>query len=45
MRIVTYNINGIGARLPNLLRWLAESSPGCRVPAGAEGAAGELSRR
>jgi exodeoxyribonuclease III len=27
MRIVTYNINGIGARLPNLLRWLAESSP------------------
>ncbi len=27
MRIVTYNINGIGARLPNLLRWLAESAP------------------
>ena len=27
MRIVTYNINGIGARLPNLLRWLGESSP------------------
>ena len=27
MRIVTYNINGIGARLPNLLRWLAEVSP------------------
>jgi exodeoxyribonuclease III len=27
MRIVTYNVNGIGARLPNLLRWLAESAP------------------
>jgi exodeoxyribonuclease-3 len=27
MRIVTYNVNGIGARLPNLLRWLAQSSP------------------
>jgi exodeoxyribonuclease III len=27
MKIVTYNINGIGARLPNLLRWLAESTP------------------
>jgi exodeoxyribonuclease-3 len=27
MRIVTYNVNGIGARLPNLLRWLQESSP------------------
>ena len=27
MRIATYNINGIGARLPNLLRWLAERSP------------------
>jgi len=27
MRIVTYNVNGIGARLPNLLRWLAETSP------------------
>jgi exodeoxyribonuclease-3 len=27
MRIVTYNVNGIGARLPNLLRWLSESSP------------------
>ncbi len=27
MKIVTYNINGIGARLPNLLRWLAETSP------------------
>ena len=27
MRIVTYNINGIGARLPNLLKWLAECAP------------------
>jgi len=27
MRIVTYNINGIGARLQNLLKWLAEKSP------------------
>lgn len=27
MRVVTYNINGIGARLPNLTRWLEESAP------------------
>jgi len=27
MRIVTYNVNGITARLPNLLRWLDESAP------------------
>jgi len=27
MKIVTYNINGIGARLPNLQRFLAEHSP------------------
>jgi exodeoxyribonuclease-3 len=27
VRIVTYNVNSINARLPNLLRWLAESSP------------------
>jgi exodeoxyribonuclease III len=27
MKIVTYNVNGIGARLPNLLRWLKERSP------------------
>jgi exodeoxyribonuclease-3 len=27
MRIVTYNVNGIGARLPNLLRWLATAAP------------------
>jgi exodeoxyribonuclease III len=27
MRIVTYNVNGIGARLPNLLHWLTESRP------------------
>ena len=27
MRIVTYNVNGITARLPNLLRWLEERAP------------------
>jgi exodeoxyribonuclease III len=27
MKVVTYNVNGIGARLPNLLRWLSETSP------------------
>jgi exodeoxyribonuclease-3 len=27
MRIVTYNVNGISARLPNLLRWLNETTP------------------
>jgi exodeoxyribonuclease-3 len=27
MRIVTYTVNGIGARLPNLLRWLSETAP------------------
>lgn len=27
MKIATYNVNGIGARLPVLLRWLAESQP------------------
>jgi exodeoxyribonuclease-3 len=27
MRIVTYNVNSVNARLPNLLRWLSECSP------------------
>jgi exodeoxyribonuclease-3 len=27
MKIATFNINGIGARLPNLLRWLEHSQP------------------
>src|ERR1700731_3855180 len=27
MRIVTYNVNSVNARLVNLLRWLAESAP------------------
>ena len=27
MRIVTYNVNGIGARLPNLERWLQQTQP------------------
>jgi exodeoxyribonuclease-3 len=27
MKIVTYNVNSINARLPNLLRWLEETAP------------------
>lgn len=27
MRIVTYNVNGVNGRLPNLLRWLNEAAP------------------
>ncbi|MGA6974559.1 MAG: exodeoxyribonuclease III [Candidatus Binatus sp.] len=27
MKIATYNVNGIGARLPALIRWLSESKP------------------
>jgi exodeoxyribonuclease-3 len=27
MRIVTYNVNSVNARLPNLLRWLHETAP------------------
>lgn len=27
MKIATFNVNGIGARLPRLLEWLAETSP------------------
>jgi len=27
MKVVTYNVNGIGARLPSLLRWLGETTP------------------
>jgi exodeoxyribonuclease III len=27
VKIATYNVNGIGARLPNLRRWLAETTP------------------
>src|ERR1700729_2044940 len=27
MKIATYNVNGIGARLPVLLRWLKEAAP------------------
>jgi exodeoxyribonuclease-3 len=27
MKIATYNVNSINARLPNLLRWLSESAP------------------
>ena len=28
MKIATFNVNGITARLPRLLEWLAESRPG-----------------
>jgi exodeoxyribonuclease III len=27
MKVATYNVNGIGARLPSLLRWLKETAP------------------
>ena len=27
MRIATFNINGIGSRLPALLQWLEETQP------------------
>jgi exodeoxyribonuclease-3 len=27
MRIATFNVNGIGARLPALLQWLDETRP------------------
>src|SRR5215831_17083887 len=27
MRIATFNVNSVNARLPNLLRWLAETTP------------------
>jgi hypothetical protein len=27
MRIATYNVNGVNARLPVLLRWLADARP------------------
>ena len=27
MKIATYNVNGIGGRLPVLLHWLASSKP------------------
>ena len=27
MKIATFNVNGITARLPRLLEWLAESAP------------------
>ena len=27
MKIATFNVNGIGSRLPNLLRWLEQSRP------------------
>jgi exodeoxyribonuclease-3 len=27
MKIATFNVNGINARLPALLQWLAEANP------------------
>ena len=27
MRIATFNVNSVNARLPNLLEWLAEATP------------------
>ena len=27
MKIATFNVNGIGARLPRLLEWLGEAQP------------------
>lgn len=27
MKIATYNVNGLNARLPSLLRWLQEEAP------------------
>ena len=44
MKIATYNVNGVNGRLPVLLRWLARGAARRRLPAGAEGAAGEISR-
>ena len=44
MKIATFNVNGVNGRLPVLLRWLAEAATGRRLPAGTEGAAGEISR-
>ena len=32
MRIATFNINGIGSRLPALLAWLEEKQPDVACP-------------
>ena len=45
MKIATFNVNGVNGRLPVLLRWLAESGARRRLPAGTQGAAGEVSGR
>ena len=44
VKIATYNVNGVNGRLPVLLRWLDGEPARHRLPAGAEGAAGEVSR-
>ena len=45
MKIATYNVNGINARLPVLLHWLARVEAGRRLPAGAQGAGREVPHR
>ena len=34
MRLATWNVNSVKARLPRLLDWLADTEPGRRLPAG-----------
>ena len=33
MKIATFNVNGVNGRFPVLVRWLAESQAGRRLPA------------
>jgi len=40
MKIATYNVNGVNARLPVLLRWLAESRPDAVLHVGLAGGRG-----
>ena len=42
MRIATFNVNGVNGRLPLLLDWLAEAAARRGLPAGIEGAAGQV---
>jgi hypothetical protein len=35
-KIASFNVNGIAARLPNPLRWLAENQAGLRMLSGIE---------
>jgi len=45
VKIATFNVNSVHARLPVLLRWLAESEPDVACLQGTEGRAGEVPRR